>query len=346
MKVSLINKVWRQRLKTRAPIFNVGANGEASQKRAMFSYVIDSFNSDNIEFSYFTNRKECQVILTCLVEMGFCVDVYDCREVYNNLGVRYDFIFGFGDPYRNGELKPGGSRVLYLTEAPPDFSFENEQKRIDYFMKRHRKKLKIERSGTYYAVSDTELADSIVCLGSKHAQLLRTSQKKEKVVLSLSPSGLPVKARKNIFQPSREVVWFGSRGIVHKGLDLLIDAFKHLPEWTLHVCGVERTDAEKIMKLPRNVFLSCSEAVPTSVLTCMRAGLIPIISPNCGESFPNVEEFGNVEIDALVERIKTTVNCTPEEIEMLSVSIYEYANSNFSLSNFKEKISDCLKALV
>ncbi|MEJ2063274.1 MAG: hypothetical protein P8X74_08380 [Reinekea sp.] len=199
MKVSLINKVWRQRLKTRAPIFNVGANGEASQKRAMFSYVIDSFNSDNIEFSYFTNRKECQVILTCLVEMGFCVDVYDCREVYNNLGVRYDFIFGFGDPYRNGELKPGGSRVLYLTEAPPDFSFENEQKRIDYFMKRHRKKLKIERSGTYYAVSDTELADSIVCLGSKHAQLLRTSQKKEKVVLSLSPSGLPVKARKNIW---------------------------------------------------------------------------------------------------------------------------------------------------
>ncbi len=36
-------------------------------------------------------------------------------------------------------------------------------------------------------------------------------------------------------------LWIGSRGLVHKGLDLVLEAFSSMPEYTLYVCGPVQT---------------------------------------------------------------------------------------------------------
>ena len=43
----------------------------------------------------------------------------------------------------------------------------------------------------------------------------------------------------------RHFLWFGSHGFVHKGLDLVLDAFAEMPDYHLTVCGPIREEIEK-----------------------------------------------------------------------------------------------------
>lgn len=360
--MKLLNKIFRRYSNENMPVRNLGVNGLDNQPRALFSYLIDSLDSNNTDFNYSTNRKECQVILTTLINLGFVVDFFDCRESYKKETSHYDFVFGFGEAYRNAELTKNGSRVLYLTEGPPNFSLINEKERLESFYKRHGVEGSIERSGTYYRHSDLRLANEIVCLGELHKKHIRELPDITAVVQSVNPSGLPVEMKKNFFGVSQDVLWFGSRGVIHKGLDLLIDTFNELPDWTLHVCGVEKKDLKDLMSVNGNIkfygkisvvdkkfaeliglcnfsiLLSCSEAVPTSVLTCMRAGLLPIVSNNCGTNFPFSITCDSTSIEHIKNIICNTLEITEEEIKIQSENISSYADNVYSLSTFSENI--------
>jgi hypothetical protein len=152
-----------------------------------------------MDFNYSTNRKESQVILTTLINLGFIVDFFDCRDDYKSDNIHYDLVFGFGEAYRNASLTEGGLRVLYLTEGPPDFSLTNEKNRLDYFYKRHGKIVLIERSGSYYKYSDLKLADEIICLGETHKKYIQKLPDIKADVQSINPSGLPINIKKKLF---------------------------------------------------------------------------------------------------------------------------------------------------
>jgi hypothetical protein len=131
-----------------------------------------------------------------------------------------------------------------------------------------------------------------------------------------------------------------------------------LPDWTLHVCGVDEKEVSDLMKIPKNIkfhgkisylddkftelinlcnysiLLSCSEAVPTSVLTCMRAGVLPIVSNNCGTEFPFAVTCGEMSIEHIKNIILKTLELTEEQIKIKSKSIYSNADSIYSLSAF------------
>lgn len=42
---------------------------------------------------------------------------------------------------------------------------------------------------------------------------------------------------KNYKDAKKHFLWFGSSRLIHKGLDLLLEIFKELPDLHLHVCG-------------------------------------------------------------------------------------------------------------
>src|SRR5690606_13272968 len=42
----------------------------------------------------------------------------------------------------------------------------------------------------------------------------------------------------------KNYLWFGNGGLIHKGLDITIDAFKNLPELNLHICGNVEQETE------------------------------------------------------------------------------------------------------
>lgn len=111
---------------------------------------------------------------------------------------------------------------------------------------------------------------------------------------------------------ARRFLWFGSGDLVHKGLDLVLEAFADRPDLELVVCGpihrephFEHEYARELHGLPNVetygwidtesrdfldvaarcsalIYPSCSEGQCGGVVTCMHAGLVPILTEQCG----------------------------------------------------------------
>jgi glycosyltransferase involved in cell wall biosynthesis len=139
---------------------------------------------------------------------------------------------------------------------------------------------------------------------------------------------------KDIDRCRKRFVWLASNGMVHKGLDLALDAFAGLPDHHLVVCGpVQRerdfetfywkqlyespnvttlgwTDvtspqfAEIVNSSVALVYPSCSEGQAGAVTTCLQGGLIPIASYQSGV---DVDDFGLVLQQCTVEEIRDAV---------------------------------------
>ncbi len=133
----------------------------------------------------------------------------------------------------------------------------------------------------------------------------------------------------------KNYVWFGSHGFVHKGLDLVLEAFAQMPEYNLTVCGpiVMEKEFEKVYNnelyntpniktigwidvdsgefksiLQQSigiVFPSCAEGGGGSVITCMQGGLIPIVTY---EASVDVEDnYGIMLKSPTIDAIKNAV---------------------------------------
>src|SRR5690625_1746553 len=113
---------------------------------------------------------------------------------------------------------------------------------------------------------------------------------------------------KSFAEARRKFVWFGSDGLVHKGLNLALEAFAQLPELELYVCGpideepgYREAFRRELFELPnihtvgwvdiageefRRVVSECAfllypssaEGGGGSVITAMQAGLIPVVT--------------------------------------------------------------------
>jgi len=160
-------------------------------------------------------------------------------------------------------------------------------------------------------------------------------------------------------------LWFGSFGFVHKGLDLTLEAFAQTPHLELTICG--RFDREKdftriyhtelyetsnihpegwvdvagsqFLDLADQciavVFPSCSESESCSVLTCMQAGLIPVVTREAGI---DVQDFGILLKDASVGAIQGAVErlakLPASHLKEMSRKAWEYTRDHHSAEKY------------
>jgi glycosyltransferase involved in cell wall biosynthesis len=163
-------------------------------------------------------------------------------------------------------------------------------------------------------------------------------------------------------------LWFGSAGFVHKGLDLVLEAFAEMPEYKLFVCGPLEEEKEfakafysELYQMPNIhaigwvdvtgpefmeiankclglVYPSCSEGGGGSVITCMHAGLIPIVSY---ESSVDVDDCGVVLKDNSINTIKNTVhmvsNLPSDQLRQMARNSQEFAKTNHTREKFAEE---------
>lgn len=168
-------------------------------------------------------------------------------------------------------------------------------------------------------------------------------------------------------------LWFGSHGFVHKGLDLVLEAFAEMPDYQLYVCGplnkeedfvaayykelyqspnihavgwVDVESPEFTMMAKRClglVYPSCAEAGGGNVIVCMHAGLIPLVSY---ESSVDVEDFGVMFKDNSVNTIQDAVRMVsalpPDQLRGMARKAWEFARANHT----KEKFTEEYKKLV
>jgi glycosyltransferase involved in cell wall biosynthesis len=172
-------------------------------------------------------------------------------------------------------------------------------------------------------------------------------------------------------------LWFGSEGLVHKGLDLTLEAFVQMPDCHLTVCGPvhEEQDFEKayhrelyetpnihtvgwvdiggpafvdiIQKCVGLVYPSCSEGQSGAVVTCLHAGFIPIVS---FESGVDVEDFGIILKECTVEEIKNAIqqlaSLPAQELKTRARRTWEFARANHTKEKYSKAFENILDEII
>lgn len=346
-----------------------------SDKNVLLSYITYPFKNDqkSQDFTSHTNRWECQQIASTWSKYGYNVDVIDWDNSTFLPKKEYSI---FIDIHSNMErlapiLGRDCKKILHITGAHWKFQNSAEMKRLSDLKSRRGIKLKPRRQVP--PSLGIEYADCATILGNAFTQSTFAYSGKPLYPIPLSTTVQFPYYEKDFTKIKKNFLWFGSSGMVHKGLDLVLDAFSELPDCNLTVCGPvdQETDfkkayfkelyrsknirtlgfidvrSAKFLEVIRNtnalIYPSCSEGQAGSVITCLHAGLIPIISY---ESGVDVDDFGIIlqksSVEEIVESIEMLLQKPTEELQRMSKSAWLYARTHHT----QEKFAECYNAFV
>jgi hypothetical protein len=382
VKLKINKKVWDfikdyfyyQRIPDSPVVLNINDDCKSGQKRAILCYLtISFFNNWDSTVIGRTQPFEIMKILKIISGFGYSVDVIGYNDV-KALDIlrnrKYDLIFGFGEAFfQITNLYPQATSILYMTENTPEFSYKQEKDRIDYFYKRHGRKIRLSRSGKFYKNYHLEKRYShVITMGE--TEFLKKAYCNPMFIF---PTGLRNASytftEKDHKQSRRNYLWLGSTGAVHKGLDILLDIFYRRDDIILHICGLQKEE-KMILRLQKReniieyghvninsetyldlvnkcsyiILPSCSEGFSTSVTTGMLHGLIPVVIRNTGFNRAGdhaifLEDFKLEYIDSKLHELS---NSDPQELSKLSKKVFEFAQENFCIEAF----ADSFKAIM
>lgn len=340
------------------------------QPKALICYVTHGFKTNIDLFNGGTQPHELSRIIRSLTDFGYCVDIANCHEsrIAQHLSKKkYQVIIGFGRLFfKIKELLPNATSILYMTENTPHTSLIAESERVRYFKERHNRSVNLTRSGYHYAISDfSQPCNHIISMSD-----LEPLQSFHPHPYGIFPTGkfneYFQQGHRNLDTAKKEFLWLGSSGAIHKGLDLLLDAFNCAPDLTLHIGGLNPKE-KKILKnlFPANaidhgyiniysesfleiankcafiILPSCSEACATSITTGMLHGLIPIVLKNTG--FNRLENnaifIDSFKIESLLEDITKISQASNSELNQLSEKIYTFSHTKFTPDAFELRIN-------
>jgi glycosyltransferase involved in cell wall biosynthesis len=164
----------------------------------------------------------------------------------------------------------------------------------------------------------------------------------------------------------RRFLFFSSHGLVHKGLDLVLEAFARMPDLQLTICGPldeERAfvdayrkelygtanikaigwidvTSQRFVEIANTcvavVLPSCSEAGAASTIEAMHAGLVPIVTL---ESSVDLGDFGvllkRATVEDVVCEVSRVATMAPSEVRQRARAAWEYARSNHTRERFR-----------
>ena len=193
-----------------------------------------------------------------------------------------------------------------------------------------------------------------------------------------APRLYPFPEDKDFTACRKNFLWFGSGGLVHKGLDLLLDAFSQMPDYHLTICGpIEKEDdfktafyqelyqtpnihtigwvdvnSQKFLDIVNNclgiVYPTCSEGGGGCVINCMHTGLIPIVSY---ESSVDVsDDYGVVLKENTVEEIKQSIQnvskLNPSQLQEMARKSWEFVRKNHTRDRFAQVYRETIEKIM
>jgi hypothetical protein len=362
----LLNLIFKKNLNESSLVQNINLDlANSNQKKVLISYINDSvFTNYSNNKIFHTNINEVNQILSVFIRKNYSIDIIsaiDTKSIKFINNKKYDLIFGFGDVFHFfAKHNPNSIKILYMTENHPNLSYTRENERIDYFFERHRKRISIQRSFKYYKLNHFNYVDYSIILGE-----IEPFNKYLFPKYNLFPTGMInssyVFKKREYPHTKKSFLWFGSTGAIHKGLDLLIDIFSNRQDITLYICGLQDHE-RKLLNIPKRsnikdlgrvniqseefkalvelcsfiILPSCSEGFSTSITTCMRHSLIPIIIKDTG--FNRLEDnaifIENFRIESIEYVINKVISFEDSQIDHLHTKIYLFANKFFTINNF------------
>lgn len=357
-------------------IYNINRDITAKQKRVAIVYISSpyyEYTPDNMIFH--ANRLHQFVITKVFVNLGFVVDIYPVKtsNKFVNHEIKYDVVLGFGHFYKElCKYNPQAKKILLITENAPWVVRENFAKRIDYFKKRHnRSRVYTFPRLSFYTDDMFSMSDVGIAMSGTY-NILRMKEKLP-IIYQIDVNALcnHKECTRNHEKNKTRFVWFGSNGLIHKGVDILIDAFREMPELELDIYGAPIKEIREF-SLPSNVHdcgrinvfsdeyienvinrhsfvvsLSCSEGMMTGISTCMYSGLIPITTPETG--FDDVDcniLVSDYTVESVINTIKTASQMDNGELERLSHKCMQHAKNNYSIESFASRMAAHISTII
>jgi glycosyltransferase involved in cell wall biosynthesis len=349
------------------------------RENVLISYITYPFKN-GVNLGH-TNNAEVFEIAKVFKELGYNIDIVDYDYESNLDYDKYSIIFGFGEPLEKSFYNKN-HKILTIFYGTGMYDIHNNHatlKRIEEVYKK-KGKLLLESGRIIDKAwsAQTSLVDSIITLGNDEVV------NSYKQYFSREIYNIPVSyykifdseqilKNKSFIDAKNHFLWFGSSGLIHKGLDLLLEVFKELPDLHLHICGPinneprfkavyyeelyntknihtygfiniqSKSFKDIIDKCAFVIFPSCSEGEPSSVINVMVYGLIPIVTNTAGI---RIKDFG-IEIKELTntsvkESIIKAVNLSKDEIEKRSMKCANDTINNHSIEKYSHELKKAL----
>ena len=359
--IYLVN-LWRKR-----PINNY--YNKAYDRKVLISYITHPFRKQS--FSH-TNYYEAIALAKVMDDLGYIVDIIEYTTARISNINDYDVILGFGDIFQfyfENSIKDIKT-IYYGTGMQVCYQNTSTLERLkDVY---HKKGKWITESVRYVDKTwsyQTTLVDGIIALGNEECALTYRKHYSGLIYSVPVPCYVTKDAKKIIEKrepnANKNFLWFGSLGLIHKGLDLLLEYFSVNRHVNLHICGnilhekeFVNTYSEEIFKSDNiyvhgfvditssqfesvlkkcsfAIFPSCSEGGCASLITTILNGaLIPIATKETSVNLDNgivVKGFNYNEID---KAIKKSLDLSIEDIVTMQKNNLEYFKINNSHSNY------------
>lgn len=275
---------------------------EKHDKRVLLCHLPEAFGGKELP-KHHSNLTECLVIAKCFSRLGYNVDCASRAKTGIDY-TPYDVVFGINGNAFMGSFSPcagvSPQRIFYSVGAETCFNYRKTSMRNLEFRRRHgRWFLDSNRympgdPRNYY---EAHFSDAVICLGDEfvYKQFLDEDSAPERYRW-LPAFYFKVKepcVNKDFAICRRNLLWFGSTGLLHKGLDIAIDFAAAHPEFTLHVCGSSSNEKD-FWEYYNPILRKCSNIVLHGFVN-IESDKFSQILDNCGIMLnPTISEGGAV----------------------------------------------------
>ena len=363
-------------LRKMTPVCNVNQTNYA--KNCLMMYITNPFTGKQNVDSH-QNVRQAREIARLIGELGYNVDVlqYDVR--YARLNKKYDLVFDIcarEKPIYSKALSDSAIKIIYFTGSESVFANQAELSRIQAAMERRGVILQPRRQAPLISKT-VESFDCTILIGN--AYNLQTYSGFDLKNVYLVPntgydfhfSFLPEK------KSSKNFLFFGSGGSVHKGLDLLLEIFSEpgFPA-NLYVCGLFEQEDDFVAayrtelyhtpniipigfvdiwsdtfrdlteKCAYTILPSCSEGQAGSITTLMSAGVIPICSRECGFEADEAVLLPDCSMDSIRSCVLDYARKPLSWVEAKSAETLSIAQERFSEQAFSQKMQTALESVL
>lgn len=335
----------------------------------LISYILTPFllkSGESMPLSH-THFWECLQIAKTFLDMGYCVDVirFD-NDVFIPQKKYAFFIETRWNLQRSApHLDEDCIKIFHADSAHLLFHNAAEANRLMDLQRRRGVSLIPRRFEMPNQA--IEHADCSIILGNEFTMGTYKYANKPLYRVPIStPVLYPWFEDKDFDACRRNFLWFGSGGLVHKGLDLLLDVFAQMPDYHLTICGPVNKEpdfeaafeqelyhtpnihtigwvdisSKEFLKILNScvaiIYPSCSEGGGGCVITCMHAGLIPIVSYEASVDVNN--DCGivlkNCSLDEIKNTIRTLSDFPSQRLKEMAKNSRDFVRQNHTQENF------------
>ncbi|MEO6327868.1 MAG: glycosyltransferase [Ginsengibacter sp.] len=334
-------------------------------------YIEEEFNGHSMNW-------ESIEMVKCLSAKGYNVDVVDCtRPLPEMEWKKYTLVIDERNNIKDAPSIAGQLRIHYATGC--QWLFHNAAEYIRLLDFRRRTGISIPTQRQIQPIFSEEIADYTTYFGGSFQKNLFTHPDKT-YPLDLSSAFIPLFKTKEINKSRKNFLWMGSRGFIHKGLDIVMEAFKNNQNFTLHIFAGLESEPEfyswfkkefsccsnivyhgwknlsdiSFQQLAENciatIYCSAAEGGAGAIVQAMQFGCIPIVNDSTALRGQDTGFFLQgktpLELISSINEVFGTIAGMPDQaLCEKSETVRAYANKNHSRDAYSKSFRQFIDLL-